>query len=151
MTEQEKFDYLIDKGFYATESGEVIGVRGKKIGNLMKTGYYRFDARIEKDHQFYSHRFIYYYFNRIIPEQVDHINCIRNDNRIENLRNVTHQQNAFNTKAKGYYWNKREKKFQARIKINSKTIYLGLFDTKEEAHQAYLSAKNTYHIIEKLN
>jgi hypothetical protein len=147
MNEKIKFDYLIDKGYFATEDGRVIGVRGKSVGCL-KNGYYIFSTIIDKKlFLIRSHRFIYYYFNRIIPIQVDHINGIKDDNRLINLRNVTNQQNAFNTKAKGYYWNKRDKKWKSQIKLNSKSIYLGLFDTEQEARQAYLEAKETYHMF----
>ena len=64
---------------------------------------------------------------------------------MNNLRIVTNQENQFNRNAKGYH--KNGKKFQAQISINGKNINLGMFDTKEEAHQAYLQAKEKYHII----
>ena len=149
MTEQEKFDYLISKGWYATEDGKVIGFKGKSVGSLRKDGYYRFGAKInKKDFLIYNHRFIYYYFKKIIPIQVDHINGIRDDNRIENLRNVTAQGNHHNyTKAKGYSWRKSRNKWRAYITLNSKFINLGHFDTEAEARQAYLDAKKVYHII----
>ena len=80
--------------------------------------------------------------------QVDHINGIRHDNRLENLRLVTHQQNHFNrTTAKGYYWNKPRRKWHAQIQIDGKRQYLGFFDTEEEARNAYLGAKERLHII----
>jgi hypothetical protein len=80
--------------------------------------------------------------------QVDHINGIRHDNRLVNLRLVTPQQNQWNhTKAKGYTWNKRDHKWYAQIRIDGKTQYLGSFDNEEEAHAAYLEAKSRVHII----
>jgi hypothetical protein len=80
--------------------------------------------------------------------QVDHINGIRHDNRLENLRLVTHQQNQHNyTKAKGYHWNKRDCKWQAQIRLNGKNKHLGYFENKEDARNAYLNAKKIYHII----
>lgn len=99
------------------------------------------------------HRIIAYLFLGLNIEdktqEIDHINCIRNDNRIENLRIVTHQQNMLNkTNTKGYHFRKDRNKWRAVIKINKKQIYLGLFDTEEEASQAYLDAKQKYHLIE---
>jgi hypothetical protein len=148
MTEQEKFDYLIDKGWYATENGKVISSTGKSVGRN-RHGYLGISFRLNKKvYQVRNHRFIYYYFNKEIPEQIDHINRIRNDNRLENLRIVTNQENAFNTNAKGYCWDKSRKKWLSCITLNGKQINLGRFDTEQEARQAYLDAKKVYHIIE---
>ena len=66
---------------------------------------------------------------------IDHINGKRADNRIENLRWVTREQNYWNNKGKGYCFNSG--KFQAKIRQNGKTIYLGRYDTPEEARKAY--------------
>jgi hypothetical protein len=79
---------------------------------------------------------------------IDHINGIRTDNRIENLRLITVQQNNFNTNAKGYSWNKHYKKFQSQIRINAKPIHLGYFPTEQEAHAAYLAAKAIHHVYD---
>ena len=78
---------------------------------------------------------------------IDHINNNSLDNRIENLRILTHQQNQFNTNAKGYYWNKIHNKWRAQIKIDGKTKNLGLFHNEEDAHIAYLNAKEIHHKI----
>tara|TARA_R110000868_G_scaffold132036_1_gene342482 strand:- start:87 stop:452 length:366 start_codon:yes stop_codon:yes gene_type:complete len=42
---------------------------------------------------------------------------------------------------KGYSWNKVHKKWVAKIRVNGKVIYLGLYNTEEEAHAAYLAEK----------
>ena len=98
------------------------------------------------------HRIMGYAFLNLDIENpkilMDHIDCIRTNNNINNLRLVNYQQNQFNrTTAKGYTYNKVAQKFQATIGINSKLIYLGLYDTKEEARLAYLQAKIIYHTI----
>ena len=76
---------------------------------------------------------------------IDHINKNSLDNRIENLRVLTHQQNEFNTNAKGYCWANNASKWKAAIMVNNKTIYLGLFTEEADARQAYLTAKEKYH------
>lgn len=77
--------------------------------------------------------------------QVDHINHNTLDNRKENLRIVTSNRNNQNrnkgagctSKYKGVYWHKNNKKWQAHLKFNKKELYLGNFDSEEEAALAY--------------
>ena len=76
--------------------------------------------------------------------EVDHINGNRSDNRLCNLREVTHQQNCLNrSKANnnksgyaGVSWHSGGKKWQAHISIAGKSIYLGLFESAESARDA---------------
>jgi len=76
---------------------------------------------------------------------IDHIDLDRSNNCISNFRPATNQQNMFNTNARGYTWFKRDKNWRAQIKLDGRCIYLGYFKTEEEAHNAYLEAKNIYH------
>ena len=78
---------------------------------------------------------------------IDHINVNSLDNRIENLRILTNQQNQWNTNAKGYNWCKRRNKWRAQININGKRTNLGSFTEEEDAKNAYLEAKSLYHNI----
>jgi len=89
----------------------------------------------------------------VFPEgQIDHINGVRDDNRLSNLRAVSKTENMWNQR-KAHPANKlgvmgvrREyNMFQARISINGKTIWLGSFNTAELAHEAYLKAKRELH------
>ena len=104
-----------------------------------------------------QHRLVYYahhqdwdIFDGSRDNLIDHINRKRDDNRIENLHVVNQQQNGFNTDAKGYYWNKRDKKWTAQIKLNNKKHFLGSFENEEDAHNAYLEGKAKYHVIAAL-
>tara|TARA_R110000868_G_scaffold63999_1_gene192616 strand:- start:229 stop:669 length:441 start_codon:yes stop_codon:yes gene_type:complete len=96
------------------------------------------------------HRIIGYCFLGLDIENpkitIDHINRIRNDNRVENLRFATAQQQRLNVNAKGYY-KLPNGRYQAEIKVDNKKRYLGTYDTPEEAHQAYLDAKAIYHVF----
>lgn len=91
------------------------------------------------------------YMHRIImnpPEDmvVDHINHNRHDNRRENLRVITKQQNHWNQSGvKGY--RKKRNKFEVSIKVNNKNIYIGTFNTEKEAREAYLKTKQELHKI----
>ena len=73
--------------------------------------------------------------------EVDHINHVRNDNRLVNLRFVTHGENMRNKSVSskntsgvtGVDFLKAKKKYRARITVDWKVIYLGNYDTLEEA------------------
>ena len=121
-------------------------------------GYLKTGFCFEKNKQTFilKHRLVFYAYNNdfdifrrsTTENMLDHVDGNPSNNSIENLRVVTRQQNAFNQKrAKGYYWNKNNKKWLARIRLNGRSKHLGYFETEEEAHQAYLKAKPLYHII----
>jgi len=79
---------------------------------------------------------------------IDHADGDKLNNKIENLRIVTNQQNLFNQKrAKGYYFNKKAKKWMAYIHLNGKQKNLGYFESEQDAKDAYLNAKEIFHII----
>jgi hypothetical protein len=85
--------------------------------------------------------------------QVDHVDLNGLNNRRENLRIATPQQNCFNrrkTRAntsgfKGVCWNRKSRKWQAGIRINGRSVHLGLFETIDAAYNAYCQAANQYH------
>ena len=78
---------------------------------------------------------------------IDHYNRNRRDNRLENLHVVNSQQNSFNrSDVKGFHL-RPNGKYQAQIKIDGVYKHLGVFDTEEEAHSAYLQGKIKYHHI----
>ena len=120
-----------------------------KLMNLNKNnnGYIRIVLKNKKKERrtFKLHRIVYYAFNMerfdiydtSMDNSIDHINGNKSDNRISNLRNVTHQHNTFNTKAKGYSFHKRDNKYQAKIKIDGKVKHLGYFKTKTGAKLKY--------------
>ena len=112
---------------------------------LLAKGYPRTAIKCASGKQklLYLHRLL---MNPPTHMEVDHINGIRHDNRRENLRIVTTSENQHNRKsAKGYSWNKRDRKYRAKIVVNYKVIYLGYYNTEDEARQAYLDAKKSYH------
>lgn len=80
--------------------------------------------------------------------EVDHANGNRLDNRRGNLRPATRSQNMQNTKTpttntsglRGAFWHKKTGRWTSSINVNGRQKYLGLFDTREEAHAAYCKA-----------
>lgn len=127
--------------------------RGIKIGVPLGCdngfGYLRITV-LGQSH--YAHRLAWLYVYGEWPKyEIDHINGIKNDNRIENLRDITPISNAQNkifpkTNSKsqilGVSFHKKAKKWQAHICIYKQRKYLGLFKDIEEAHKAYLNEKS---------
>ena len=98
---------------------------------------------------FFVHKLIAIAFLGESPGMVvDHINRIKTDNRIENLRYCTQRDNCKNTSVRsatgytGVYINppNYRKRFITRIKIKGKNKYLGCYETAEEANIIYQQA-----------
>lgn len=95
-------------------------------------------------HNYSAHRLIWMYLYGTWPKDtIDHINGIRSDNRLCNLRACTQQQNVCNMKGhprntSGYKGvTLVNGKWKAGIKANGKAIYIGSFVKKEDAARAY--------------
>jgi hypothetical protein len=86
---------------------------------------------------------------------IDHINGVKTDNRIKNLRDVNnlinnHNRNLPNKNNKssgllGVTKPRHTSKWAASIMVCRRRIHIGYFDAPDEAHAAYLEAKNIYH------
>lgn len=151
MKENEKYDLLINKKYtYNPITGDMLNPYGKILKSKNNNGYRSVVLTLENKKNYYilQHRFAWYFINNQLPDIIDHINRIKDDNRIVNLRSITQTQNMWNIDVKGYYWNKHNKKYQVRLSLNNKNIHIGYFDTTEEASKAYKEAKEKYHIVE---
>jgi hypothetical protein len=151
MTREERCKLAIERGFtYDSETGLIYNRFGKIVGRN-NYGYIKIALYLnKKQYNLRAHQFAWYWVNKEYVEEIDHINGIRDDNRICNLRSVTRQQNQWNrTTAKGYYKQiyKDSIYYIAQISINTKPIYLGSYNSEEEARNAYLAAKQIYHVI----
>jgi hypothetical protein len=150
MDRIDKIKLALSKGItYDPLTGDVKNKKGLIYKSRLTNGYLVIKM-VDKKNQIVllSHHFAWYCIYNEIVKEIDHINNVRDDNRIINLRSVTSQENKFNnSKAKGYSFYKRSQKWKSRIKINGIDIHLGYFETELEARMSYLKAKEKYHII----
>lgn len=139
------FEYK-NGGLYWKINKQAISV-GSKAGTI---DYSRPYVRITLHGKRYQeHHLVFLMFNGVLPKQIDHINGIKNDNRIENLRLCTNSQNQYNTKPKNLRKNvsfyKRIGKWQVQLKINQKTLHFGYFEDVELADLVAHEARDLYH------
>lgn len=121
---------------------------GSKAGTE-KGGY----INIQIDKKLYkAHRLAWLYINGAFPDNIDHINHIGIDNRILNLRDISHADNMRNRSlssnnksgVNGVFFYKRDSLWVAQIEIHRKNIFLGRFNDKFDAICARKSADNKY-------
>lgn len=150
---QELLSYDPETGLFTNLTQRSIRV---KIGSIAGCKKPSGAIEIRLDYKLYfAHRLAWLYIYGKFPEKgLDHINGVKDDNRISNLRRATRQkigQNVLNPGIDntcgylGVCWHKAAKKWNARIGINGKQKNLGYYITAEEAHEAYLTAKRENH------
>lgn len=109
-----------------------------------------------KNRIYKAHRLAWLYVYGSWPKnQIDHIDRNKSNNSISNLRDVPqslNQQNRVNHRNDNKInmlgvslWSDGRSGFKSQINVGGKIKYLGTYDTKEQAHEAYLIAKNKYH------
>jgi hypothetical protein len=114
-------------------------VIGQIAGCITKMGYLTI---VFKGKYYYAHRLAWYLHYGAWPtNHIDHINGIKTDNKINNLKDVTRSENQLNCKGhrektvKYYTFHKKHNKWYVRAQINSKQKQLGCFDSEKLALQ----------------
>lgn len=153
---KEKLYYDKDTGMFTwTDSKLNHGkVRGKEAGSIDNSGYRVIVMKLGgKSRNFKAHRLAWFYVYGEFPKlQLDHINHNRLDNKISNLRQVTQRENHRNRSQQknntsgynGVHFRKDAKKYQAKVKVDGRTIHLGYFKKAEDAGQAAKEAREHY-------
>lgn len=142
------FSYDADTGNFYRKSKPL-----KVAGSVNHRGYREISISGEK---YQAHRLAWIYVHGDIGDfDIDHINHLKGDNRICNLRVATRAQNLQNRAPKnpngkhsryvGVSWNKNERKWVSSIMVNGVTHRLGYFNDEEEAASAYIAAKSKLH------
>lgn len=151
----EKANYLLN---YDEESGiftwkvPVKGTKGKgkQAGTLTHKGYV--DVCIEGV-KYGLHRVAFLLKTGNVPLCVDHVNCIKSDNRWVNLRPANYSENGYNSKGAGsstgyknvYYDPRGNKKYFVVIVVAGKRMSLGYHNTPEEADKVAKKARKEHH------
>lgn len=122
---------------------------GEIAGGKMSSGYIRLRVDGKK---YLAHRLAWLYVYGEMPKMIDHINHDTSDNRISNLRNVTHKNNHRNRKQHcnnksgrvGVYWDSVGRKWISTICVDGRSIHLGRFIEFHEAVNARKNAEVLY-------
>jgi len=156
---RELYEYAATLVSYSSETGEfewlprkVLGhgdkvfngrFAGKMAGTETPDGYIKLGVEYKGDTKnIKAHRLAWLKFYGELPENdIDHINQIRSDNRIKNLRDVPRSLNQKNQKKRkdntsgysGVFKNSRGKNWVARVRVDGKTFELGSFEIPAEA------------------
>lgn len=126
--------------FAASKNGQIIHIVKQipQYGHIHRTGYLYCNVRSfgQKNQKTYqAHRFVWECYNGMIQENkvIDHINNVKNDNRLENLQCVTQQENCKKSASKrdysfaNYNWQNRKTVKATNIESGEETIFKSLY------------------------
>lgn len=145
MITQQRLHELFD---YA--DGELVRRAGRKGGSVNKRGY----KILCVDYKMYkAHRLVFLYHNGYLPDQIDHADGDKLNNRIENLRPATNGQNCMNrgvmrnntSGAKGVFWDKEAGKWRVAVRFGTVLKSFGRFVDFELAELVATMAREKYH------
>lgn len=148
---RELFHYDPETGLFTRRVSRRAGTKAGDIAGGIKPSGYRV-IWIGANHM--AHRLAWLYVHGVWPDgHIDHINQVKDDNRIANLRIATRSENMQNRRMyknnasgfRGVYWLKKHKRWTAKIVANGKKSYLGFYLTPEEAYAAYCKAAAELH------
>jgi len=130
-----------------THTGDILGCISKGASGK------RYTVFMVKNILYGAHRLAFFYMEGRWPNnEIDHIDGNGLNNKWNNLREVTHQENMRNTKLSstntsghiGVYWSKALNKWRSQIMINDKCMYLGIFIEIKDAIKARKEAEAKY-------
>lgn len=152
---RDRLDYDPDTGIMKWKNHKCKPYIGRVIGTKGGGGYLRVTMTVDGvARAFLIHRLAWLIIHGRWPkDQIDHINGIRTDNRLSNLRECNQAENNANTKlyknnqsgVKGIYWEADRNCWSAYITENKKLRRIGRFKTKEEAVEARKQAFEDYY------
>lgn len=126
---------------------------GQPAGSITEAGYVKIRLGKERPGQ-YAHRLAWLYVHGVWPpEEVDHRDRDRSNNRIDNLRLAGRSENMRNaaaarrsaTRTRGIWFDKKHGKWEACIYVNRARVWWGWFNTADEAATARLCELDKHH------
>jgi hypothetical protein len=144
------------KNHYLYNDGNLISKKtNKSIGYIDKAGYW--STTLYKKY-FSVHRLIFLFHHGYVPKTLDHIDRNKSNNKIENLRECTYQQNSFNRlpskkNTSGYrnVTKNSNNKWQVGLTLKGQYHYFGSFNDIELADLVAQEARDKYHKQFKCN
>jgi len=150
---RELFDYDPETGLLTSIAGNNRVKVGGPVGSNTKDGYLATSIDCKT---YMVHRLIWIYVHGDWPDQIDHINHDRKDNRMCNLRSVSSKDNnknrlmtsKNNSGTVGVSWIYETQKWRATIMIDGKNVALGSFKDEQDAINARIKANREYRFHE---
>lgn len=149
---KQLYEYNPESGLFTATSSRKQWSAGRVAGCKDKYTMIYIDGK-----RYRAHRLAWLYMTGSFPNgQIDHLNGDKHDNRYCNLRIATPAENSQNiwkvrsdcvSGFKGVSWRERNKKWHATIRLDGRSKHLGYFGTAEEAHHAYVAAKQEHHSV----
>lgn len=145
----ELLEYRDGGLFWKVKPAKQIAV-GSKAGCVNGHGYsvIRIDGVLHR-----THRIMFLMHHGYLPDYIDHADGNRLNNSIDNLREATASQNAYNkpvqsnsaSGVKGVRWHKQIKHWCVEIQVNKVKHYLGIYKDLELADLVATEARSLYH------
>ena len=150
-------DYEIAKSLFDYQDGYLVWKKsagtikaGNKVESVSNRGYVVVQVGGKR---YLAHRIIWLLLNGQMPVMIDHIDGNKQNNLIENLREVDNTLNHWNEQKrstnksgyKGVWWHKQSRRWEAACRVNSKQITIGRFERIEDAVEAVRKFREQQH------
>lgn len=143
----ERLRYYPSTGRFVWRPRNSFRYSGMEAGHLSPIHGYRF-IRIDGE-LYHAHRLAWFYIHGYMPQEIDHINHDRSDNRLKNLREVTRDENRKNlaisdrnkSGVTGVVWCRQTGKWRAQIVHKRQHYHLGRFTSFVSAVRARRTAE----------